>query len=243
MLTSLTFVGPAPGAPARRRLYVTAFVALSGVFYAMAATSPQGLAELTIFLTVAQLAALTAGLVVYVQAAETPTPAPVRNVRTHPVSGKEALRESLAALLKVADKAEPELAVAVMLMEADQAEPAGRGRTHAFERIKLALRFRSGQAETIELSENCLALTLEGASASYDLEETAHSLLRDLRDLKQSEIGMTPLNLTFGIGVCSGERSSVESLVWQARVALRRAYDLSTGIYVVSNRGNLAKRV
>ena len=55
-------------------------------------------------------------------------------------------------------------------------------------------------------------------------------------------MGMASLNLTFGVGVCSGERSDAESLMWQARVALRRAYDLKTGIYVISNRSNLTKR-
>jgi hypothetical protein len=54
---------------------------------------------------------------------------------------------------------------------------------------------------------------------------------------------MAPLNLTIGIGVCSGERSSVDALLWQARVALRRARDLNSEVFVVSNRSNLAGRL
>lgn len=242
MLTLLTIESRAFDASARRRSYLAAFVILAATFCLMALRSPQGAAEVAIFLTVAQLAALMAGLAVYVRVLELPASLPTQTVAQRPKSGRPALQESLAVLLKVADIADRPMDVAVMLIESDQAEPVGRGSTHAFERLKLALKARATQAEVIELSEDCVALTLAGTSASYELEAVAHSLLRDLRDFKQNEMGMASLNLTFGVGVCSGERSDAESLMWQARVALRRAYDLKTGIYVISNRSNLAKR-
>ncbi len=244
MLRSLTLERPEFRAPARRRWYLGAFFVLAGLVFLIALTSPQGPAELAVFFTVSQLAALTAGLSVYARVVESQAVAvPEREVVERPRVGREALRESLSDLFRQAEKASQDLDVALMLIEPDQAELGTRRTTHAFDRVKLALKSRAGVAEVVELSESCVALTLAAPDASYALEVTAQALLRDLRDFKQNEFGLAPLNLTFGIGVCQGERRSVDGLVWQAGVALRRAYDLQTGIYVVSNRSNLAKRV
>jgi hypothetical protein len=240
--TTMPFDTRALGAQGRQRLYLAAFAVFCGLVYAMALMSPEGLAEQAIFLAAAQLAALTAGLAVYAGATEAPARQTSVEVATGQRAGKEGLRESLSALLRRAETSERDLSVAVMLIEADEGISAQAGAGHAFERVKLALRSRRTAAEVIELREDCLALTLASPAAPYDLEDTAHALLRDLRNFRATEFGMASLNLTFGIGVCSGERGTVEGLVWQAQVALRRAYDLNTGIYVVSNGSSLAHK-
>jgi hypothetical protein len=242
-VTTLTFdAGAASLTQGRQRWYLTAFAALCGIVYVMAAMSPGGVAAEAVFLAAAQLAALTAGLMVYAGATESPVAVPAREAPAGPKLGREALRDSLTSLIKVADTSEGDVAVAVMLIEPDHGHPT-RGTTHGFERVKLALRTNAGRAELIEVSESCLALTLAGYSASYELEQKAQTLMRELRDVRRNEIGLAPLNLTFGIGVCAGERSTVDALLWQARVALRRAYDLNTGIYTVSNRSSLSHRI
>jgi len=90
---------------------------LAATFCLMALTSPQGAAELAIFLTVAQLAALMAGLAVYVRVFEIPTLPPAQAIALRPKFGRLALEESLAGLLKVAETAHRHMDVAVMLIE------------------------------------------------------------------------------------------------------------------------------
>ena len=136
VLRSLSMERTAFAAPARRRWYLGAFFVLAGLVFLLALTSPRGAAELAVFFTVSQLAALMAGMSVYVRVTEAKSEA-AADVRIieRPKMGREALRESLAGLFKQAEKSAREIDVALMLIEPDQADSIGTRTTHAFERV------------------------------------------------------------------------------------------------------------